>query len=427
MATASRNHFDVVVCGAGPAGACSAFVLAEQGANVALVDKARFPRDKACGDLIGPRGVALIERLGLGVSPELVASDMLVMGPSGRQVRLPARRGRSYPGHGWSIARRRLDSLLVTEALNKGAQHLVARVSGITRDGAHIVVHLDGQGPLVADALVGADGATSAVAPSAGLLRATAASWGFALRTYVEADIDEPIIEVFDARPGAAFPGYAWLFPGPNGRANAGVGLSTGASRRNAAETSRQLDLALARFARRGLVDTARPLERPLGGWLRMGLSGTLCAADRVLLVGDAAGLVNPLQGEGIAQALESGEMAARLLLDGPAQAAARYRLWTEHRFGGFQRPALAVQSHLIARPRALSRLVRLLTSWPVAPVVAPAWGLYWNDLLDGALPGPGRRLAGAADTIARLGARSLGPPKSTSPKAPAREAVGLH
>jgi flavin-dependent dehydrogenase len=85
--------FDVVVCGAGPAGAVAATVLAQGGARVAIVDKARFPRDKACGDLIGPRGVALAERLGLRVTPELVAGDMLVLGPTGSAVRLPARPG----------------------------------------------------------------------------------------------------------------------------------------------------------------------------------------------------------------------------------------------------------------------------------------------------------------------------------------------
>jgi geranylgeranyl reductase family protein len=402
--------FDVVVCGAGPAGAVAATVLAQGGARVAIVDKARFPRDKACGDLIGPRGVALAERLGLRVTPELVAGDMLVLGPTGSAVRLPARPGRTFPGEGWSVARRRLDAELVAGALDAGAEAFVERVERVERTSSGLRVHLADGRLLPAEAVVGADGAVSTVAASTGLLGPAPASWGFALRAYVAAKVDLPVIEIFDRRPGEAFPGYAWLFPGPSGRANIGVGLSTGSSRRAAGEVRHDLDLVLQRFRASGLLEDTRLLERPIGGWLRMGLSGTVPAADRVLLVGDAAGLVNPLQGEGIAQAFESGETAARFLLDSPAQAAARYRVWIERHFGSFQRPAATLQASLLAHPRALSRIARVLTSPLVGPRVAPAWGLYWNDLFRDAPGGPGARLATLADGAARLASRVLLP-----------------
>lgn len=427
MSAASARAFDVVVCGAGPAGAVAATVLAREGARVALVDKARFPRDKACGDLVGPRGVALAKRLGLRLAPELVAGDMLVLGPTGSRVRLPARPGRTFPGEGWSIARRRLDAELVALAVDLGAEAIVARVERVERARSELSVHLDGGGVLLAGAVVGADGAVSTVAASTGLLRPTEASWGFALRSYVTAEVELPVIEIFDRRPGEAFPGYAWLFPGPGGRANVGIGIATGSSRRAAGEVRHELDLAVQRFVAHGMMRDTRLLERPLGGWLRMGLSGTQCAADRVLLAGDAAGLVNPLQGEGIAQAFESGEMAARLLLDGPAQAAARYRVWIERRFGTFQRPAASAQARLLAHPGALSALARVLTARPVGRVVAPAWGLYWNDLLRDASDGPGRRLAALADWTARLGKR-VGPSSSTggAPLPGATQPAGL-
>lgn len=425
MATADPPRFDVVVCGAGPAGAVAATVLAREGARVALVDKARFPRDKACGDLIGPRGVALARRLDLRVAPELVAGDMLVVGPTGSQVRLPARPGRAFPGEGWSVARRHLDADLVASALEVGAEAFVERVERVERDPSGLSVHLGDGRALHAGAVVGADGAVSTVAASSGLLRPAQASWGFALRSYVAAEVDLPVIEIFDRRPGEAFPGYAWLFPGPDGRANVGVGLSTGSSRRAAADVRHELDQAVWRFAGSGLLEDTRLLERPLGGWLRMGLSGSSPASDRVLLVGDAAGLVNPLQGEGIAQAFESGEMAARLLLDGPAQAAARYCVWIERRFGSFQRPAATVQASLLAHPRALSRIARVLTSGLVGPSVAPAWGLYWNDLFRDAAAGPGRRLALLADGAARLGGRMLSPGRAPDGPRPRRTPRG--
>ena len=101
----SKAGYDVIVVGAGPAGSVAAFVLAKAGARVGLVDKAGAGRDKACGDLIGPRGVRLLDDLGLGVPGAQTAGDMIVTGPNGRRVLLPARPGRTYPGHAIVVPR----------------------------------------------------------------------------------------------------------------------------------------------------------------------------------------------------------------------------------------------------------------------------------------------------------------------------------
>src|ERR1700748_2466048 len=93
----STPGFDVVVAGAGPAGSVAALVLARGGARVALVDKASFPRDKACGDLVGPRGVQVLAELGVRVPDAGQGSDLLAVGPSGRRSKLPAFAGRAYP------------------------------------------------------------------------------------------------------------------------------------------------------------------------------------------------------------------------------------------------------------------------------------------------------------------------------------------
>ena len=95
----SGKRFDVLVIGAGPAGSVTALVLARGGASVALVDKSRFPRDKACGDLVGPRGVQLLTDLGLELPTAATVGDMVVVGPTGRRVRLPCYPGSSYPGY----------------------------------------------------------------------------------------------------------------------------------------------------------------------------------------------------------------------------------------------------------------------------------------------------------------------------------------
>ena len=83
------GHFDALVVGSGPAGSIAATVLARGGARVALVDKAKFPRDKACGDLVGPRGVQLLSDLGITIPGAMKVDDMIVVGPTSRRVRLP--------------------------------------------------------------------------------------------------------------------------------------------------------------------------------------------------------------------------------------------------------------------------------------------------------------------------------------------------
>ena len=99
----STAAFDAVVVGAGPAGSIAALVLARGGARVALVDKATFARDKACGDLIGPRALALMTSLGLTPPPGREVGEMIVVGPTGRRVVLPACAGRTYPDHGIAL------------------------------------------------------------------------------------------------------------------------------------------------------------------------------------------------------------------------------------------------------------------------------------------------------------------------------------
>ncbi len=114
---------DAVVVGAGPAGSTAALVLARGGARVALVDKATFGRDKACGDLVGPRALAVLSSLGLSPPAGRQVGEMVVVGPTGRRALLPARAGRTYPGHGLAVARLRFDAWLRDAAVAAGADH----------------------------------------------------------------------------------------------------------------------------------------------------------------------------------------------------------------------------------------------------------------------------------------------------------------
>lgn len=409
----TATSYDAVVVGSGPAGSVAALVLARGGARVALVDKAAFPRDKACGDLVGPRGIQLLDDLGIHPSGTFSLGDMVVTGPTGGRVRLPARAGRDYPGHGWAIPRRDLDAQLHHAALEAGAEPVEARAaavvvrtfagSGRRGDAEPSRVVLAGGQELLAAAVIGADGANSAVAEQAGLVDPGRVLWGFAIRVYMQAEVELPVISLWDPSPGRGFPGYGWLFPGPDGRANAGLGLGTGCDRRGAATATRHLGAFLDHLRHLGLLaGNADPEGTRLGGWLKMGMVGTLPARGSVLLVGDAAGLVNPLQGEGISQAMDSGQAAARAVLAGPSGAAAAYRRHLRRHHLAYQGTTGAFHASLLDRPRAISVLGRALTGPGVGRLIGGPWALYWNDLVAGGPGGLAGWAAAAADVLAR-------------------------
>ena len=389
---------DVVVAGAGPAGSVAALVLARGGARVALVDKATFPRDKACGDLIGPRALALMTSLGLSPPPGREVGQMVVLGPTGRRVLLPARAGRTYPDHGLAVTRRRFDAWLRDAAIGAGAEPVTGRVAAVHGT----TVELDDGRRLAADVVVGADGATSAVATSAGLVDPGAVLWGFAQRGYAGQDVDRPIIALWDEAPANGFPGYGWLFPGEAGAVNVGLGLGLRADRSTASRAVTRFDAFCSHLRRLGVL-TAPVEGRRLGGWLKMGMVGTIPARERVFLVGDAAGLVNPLQGEGIAPAMTSAAAAAEAILAGPGTGAERYN--AQLAAGPARYASVAAPLHAWAisgSPRRVARLSRALTLPGVGAAIAAPWALTWNDLLDGAPPSAASVAARAAAAVGR-------------------------
>jgi len=386
-------------------------VLSRGGATVALVDKAPFPRDKACGDLIGPRGVQLLADLGLALPGSVRVGDMMVVGPSGRRVRLPCAPGLTYPGYGLAMRRAALDAALRDAAVAAGAVPMTARAGEPLEGGDGIDGFVLGGGRRVrAGTVIGADGAASSVAAAAGLVDRPRALWGFAVRTYLDEPVDLPVIAFWEPRPWAALPGYGWLFPGPDGCANAGIGVGALADRTRGKVAAQLLPAFMAHLRRAGLVDRGTP-GPVLGGWLKMGMVGTRPTGGRVLLVGDAAGLVNPLQGEGISQAMRSGWAAASAVLVSsgrPERAARRYRAWLRSEHLPYQGITAAVQAALLPRPGAISALGRAVTFPGLSRVIAPGWAVFWNELLDGAGRTPGVATAAAVTRVgAALTARS--------------------
>ncbi len=399
----SHERFDALVVGAGPAGSVAALVLARGGARVALVDKARFPRDKACGDLVGPRGLQVLADLGIEEPSSCRVGDMIVMGPTGRSVRLPSFPARTYPDHAVTMPRARFDAILRDAALASGAEPVTGRVVDPIGSGDGLAGFMLSDGRrLCADVVIGADGALSRVATAASLVDPSRVLWGFAVSAYIEELVRLPHIVLWEPEPWRIFPGYGWLFPGVDGCANVGLGLGLRADRSGAVAATDRFDAFIDHLRRLGVL-SRRPSRRPdlRGGWLKMGMIGTIPARRRTLLVGDAAGLVNPLQGEGISQAMRSGRTAAEAVLVGPDAAATRYRAFLAARYAPYESVTAASQWAMLKRPRFVSVLGRVLTAPVLSHALRGGWSIYWNDLLEGAAPSSARTIA---SLVARAG-----------------------
>ncbi len=348
----------------------------------------------------------MLAELRIDVPGACRVGDMVVEGPTGRRVLLPALPGRDYADHGLAVSRSLFDDLLVEAAVSAGARLLQGRVVDVTAGSAaepRASVRLADGRVLNGTAVIGADGATSSVARSAELVDDDRVLWAFAVRCYLEQPVDLPHIVLWEPRRGELFPGYGWLFPAPDGGANAGLGLGLPGPRTASRRAGRELDAFLAHLAGRGLIGSAAH-GRVLGGWLKLGVVGTVPALDRVLLAGDAAGLVNPLQGEGIATALASGRAAAEAVLADPDRPGPRYRraLTTLSRHHRSSAPLYAA---MMRHPGAVSAASRFLTLPGVGHAVGGGWGLYWNDLACSADPGPHRTVGAALASLTRVAA----------------------
>ncbi len=322
---------EVAVVGGGPAGAATAITLARAGRDVVLIDRARFPRDKCCGD--GLTAAALRELEALGLRPEAVPGwhtvhDVYLRSPSGRVVHLPLPRGQ---GQYAAIApRSSLDAALVDLARAAGAKVLDGHaLRGATVADGAVELAVDGLGPVSASYAVGADGAWSPLRKALRVnLRGYLGDW-HAFRQYF-AGCPPAASDMWVWFEPDLLPGYMWSFPLPGGRANVGFGLERNA-RFDAHRMGELWPELLRRPAVRQVLGDARP-EGPHKAWpipARVRDVALSAAGGRALFVGDAACATDPLTGEGIAQALLTGRAAAEAIVaagaERPADAAHRY------------------------------------------------------------------------------------------------------
>lgn len=306
---------DVLVIGAGPGGSAAAHGLAQAGLDVLLLDRAEFPRDKTCGDGLTHRAVAITAEM--GALPEVLAAgyridDFEVVSPRGRVAvaPLPERDGVTA----LVVPRLELDDILRRRAVAAGARFRggsLVRALHASPHGVEVEVsHPAGARTERARAAVLATGAATPLLKSAGLLRHQP-PFMIAAREYVRG-LPPPGHRLRMGYAGTATLGYGWIFPIGEDAVNLGAGIfrhQPGLSARSVLETFR------ARSALGRMVEGGASFGRKSYP-LRTDFTSSVTVGPRTLLVGEAAGLVNPLSGEGIDAALESGRMAARHLLD---------------------------------------------------------------------------------------------------------------
>jgi geranylgeranyl reductase family protein len=309
--------FDVAVIGAGPAGAAAAAFLARQGLRVLLLDKAVFPRDKTCGDAISPRAMHFLHSLGLGHEIEHAAfriRSVAVTSPHGQQITIPISRHPTYPPYAHVLPRLILDQRILERAISEGADFRsglqVLDVHHEEGGGLWLSCHGHGEdSKLHARLAIIATGAHCSLLKQLGLLPREM-HLSYAARAYFEGvqGLGDAIHMHFDGIP---LPGYGWLFPLPDGGANIGAGFYRH-SRRTPPTAREAAQKFLSHNSIRGHLRSAEQRSPIRGFPIRMDFHRSPIAGQRILLVGECAGLVNPFTGEGIDYALETAHIATQ-------------------------------------------------------------------------------------------------------------------
>jgi geranylgeranyl reductase family protein len=404
----TRIERDLLVIGGGPAGAAAAIRAAQGGARVTVFEKAAPGRDKICGDGLTPRAVKALGELGVDLhDAHRIDGLRMVANRTVRQLDWPGIA--PFPAHGAVWPRRRLDHRLMELAAKAGAElrwehEALPLVEGSGPQARVVGVHV-GDSTWSAPLVVVAAGAPGAVARMLGAERDPDEPFGLAIRTYAETPRHaerylEACLTLRDAE-GTPVPGYGWIFPAGDGTVNIGVGaLST-------MKGFKQLNLNALQDSYRLVVqrdwDLGPDLERPRA-W-RLPMSTVLRHGPGWVAIGDAAGLVNPMNGEGIDYGLESGMLAADLFLEEPVTAPDRYDAQVGARFDAFLRTGRRF-SFLIGHPRVLRTGLRFAVGTQgIAEITLQVMG----NLVDGDTPGAGgvtMRLAdralAAADPLLR-------------------------
>ena len=354
------EQVDIAVIGAGPAGSSAAAWSARGGAKVALFEKAARGRDKSCGDGLTPRAVAECRRLGIDLDGFHRIDGLRVQ--AGRTVREVLWPDGVFPPVGAVAPRAQFDAMVMQSAVDSGAdlrENAPAepwfedgRVVGVISNGEHIRAGLT----------VIASGAGSPAARAVGATRVSSSPFGLAIRAYIPSTrADDRYMEAcltVEGPDGALIPGYGWVFPAGDGVVNIGVGALSTMKNFSDLNLNTMLDAYTAQV--RDSWGLGEFVARPKAWRLPMHVEHR--GGPGWVVVGDAAGLVNPFNGEGIDYALESGRHAAECFLAEPGTAWAAYQAVLRAEYD----PVFATARRfawVIGRPRLLRALLGLALS----------------------------------------------------------------
>lgn len=370
---------DVIVVGAGPGGSAAAYHLASHGLDVLLLEKTEFPREKVCGDGLTPKSVQQLLRMGIDTSPEAgwIRNKGLRVVAGDTKLTLDWPDLDSYPNFGLTRTRLDFDDLLARQAVSGGARlRTKVNVTAPLLDRAGRVCGVEAQlGPdrepavFRAPLVVSADGVSGRLALALGINKRDDRPLGVAVRRYyycAEKHDDDYLESWLQLRSAAApdtlMPGYGWIFGLGDGRVNVGLGVLNSSSAFGKTNYRRLLlDWLGSTPEEWGMRDETNADGPTRGAGLPMGFNRVPHYTRGLLLVGDSGGMVNPFNGEGIAYAMESGEVAAQFAAEalrtpaGPRREAVlrRYPVELSQRFGGYYRLGSAFVK-LIGNPKVM-------------------------------------------------------------------------
>jgi menaquinone-9 beta-reductase len=372
----ATDRHDVLVIGGGPAGAAAGFWLAKAGHDVCVLERKAFPRDKTCGDGLTPRAVHQLRDMGL--EPAIAAHhhrhDGLRAVAHGITLELKWPEHPVFPNYGYVVRRRDLDQMVADHAAGAGAtvHQATEAVRPLLRDGllTGAVVKDKATGEtreIQARYVVVADGSLSRFGRALGAARDKTYPQGIAIRGYFESPISadpwiESCLDVRD-RAGAAMPGYGWIFPLGDGTINVGIGLLSTFKGYKDVNTSHLMTEWAATAPERWGIDPDAMLAPATGGRLPMAGSINPKVGPNWLLVGDAAGSINPFNGEGIDYAYETARMAADLIDEaiatGTGAPLARYTTALDDEYGLYFKVARNF-AKIIGQPVLMRELTRV-------------------------------------------------------------------